>query len=260
MYGEAEERWEDCSEIGLLISALLITGCGPTSASITGKSSPSYKLVDAYRDLRLGSTFEDVIGSVDSSLFNPVSLKDCFRDLPINGCYLSRNTDDTVYEKRNGIPYGLELKFNSLDRLIDIDLRYRRQGSISGDQCKAIFARTVDWVSADYGPTSFRRPNDGWETEKSRNSVIATPAGNLFAVQKPAADGSYVTQFMHLATERTRSYGSGEDRQTLTLNRGLTLFATYIVVNGTPICDVSLSFSEPSNDKRSAEPAGKDHD
>jgi len=209
--------------------------------------------MDGYRDLKLGTSFEDAIGMLDADLFNPASLRGCFDDLAIRGCGLSRKSDETVYDMRNGIPYALRLDFNSDDKLTDIELNYHRESGITGTQCRKIFARTVDWVAKDYGPLTYLRTGQKQSDVNADGGNIfeKTPRGINYFYNRPDKNGSFVTSFMHPAGERVfHKTEQGKDL-TLIAQRSISLFSSYIVV-GRGICDVNFDIREPDTVARPA--------
>ena len=203
--------------------------------------------MDGYRDLTLGMTFEEAIGRVEPRLFNPVSLKECFDDLAIRGCGLTRNSADTIYEMRNGIPYALSLNFNSDDKLTDIALNFRREKGITGAQCRSIFAKTVDWVVRDYGPVTFKRSGDKLDVPGNDKDVVAkTPSGTEYRYNTPDTSGSFVVAFMHPVGEKVVRRNENGNQLVVKDQRSISLFASYIVV-GDGICDVDFEIQEPYN-------------
>ena len=187
-------------------TALMVAlmGCGQAQPGNDTSSAPapSYKPIGEYKGIKLGSSFEDVIGTVEADLFNPYGLKECFHDLALRGCGLSRKSDDTVFDMREGVPYALKLDFNRKDKLAEIGLNYHHEGSITGQQCRDILATTIDWIVKDYGPMTYLRPGDKPDAKLEANNVIArTPGGTAYAYLNPEANGRYVTQFLQMASE-----------------------------------------------------------
>lgn len=242
----------------LLVAAILSACSNEPSANANANANdeasttqPKYTPIGEYKGVKLGSSFEDIIGSVDSDLFNPYGLKECFRDIALRGCGLSRKSDDTMFDMKGGVPYTLKLSFNRNDKLTDIGLNYHREERISGKQCRDIFARTVDWVALDYGPLTYHRTGEKAEAKGEKDNIEAkTPAGNIYAFLKPDREGSYVTQFMHLTSEKVNRKAVGGKTEVATTNRGISLFSSFIVVDGKPICDVDLEFREPDTVER----------
>lgn len=242
--------------IRTLPSAALIAlaACSPTKSSTpTDTTTTVYKAVDGFRDLKFGSKFEDAIGKIDPSQFNPVSLKECFDQLALRGCGLSANTDDDgnvkgVYEMRDGIAYGVDLSCNPLDHLTDITLQFRRTGKVTADECRGVYARTADWVAKDYGPMSYQRIGDDPNYRDPDAIYTTTPGGNPYYYLKPTRDGGTVMSFLHLKSEQARQTKQ-KDGKTLveTLSRAVTVFASYIVVSGDAHCDVTVMFAEPDS-------------
>lgn len=113
-----------------LILAMAACGSAPSGRDAEAGKQSSFKPMNGYRDLELGMSFEAAIGKLDSDLFNPASLKECFDDLALRGCGLMRKSTESMYEMRSGIPYALRLNFNSDDKLTDIELNYRRESRI----------------------------------------------------------------------------------------------------------------------------------
>jgi hypothetical protein len=237
--------------MGIALAAL--AGCGPApgnGASPTPSPNPPFKPVGEYKGIALGAPFEDVIASVDADLFNPYSLKECFSDIALHGCNLYRNSDDTVFEMQVGIPYALELSFNRADKLTDIGLNYHREKGITGEQCRDLFARTIDWVARDYGPLTHKREGDEPGTPAG-NLVGKTPDGHAFEYLKPNAKGAYVTQFMHLVSEKFERKTVNGKVQGRALSRTISMFSSYIVV-GEGVCDIDVEFKEPDTIERAA--------
>lgn len=221
------------------LALLILSSCGgpPDISNANGTESaraqPSYKPVTGYGNVELGTSFESAIGSLDAKLFNPYSLKDCFKDLALHGCTLQRNDEDTVFDLHDGIPFGLVLDFNKSDRLTDVRLVYNRKHNITSKECNDILSRAVDWISADYGPIDVN--------QASGNDVsITTSQGHTFRLMKPDASGNYTSDFM-----RTHSVAK---------QRYVEIFATYILKQ----CEVQINFSEPKSVKRPDYDAGID--
>ena len=235
-----------------LLVAMTACGSAPSGNEVEAASQNDYMPKNGYRDLKLGMSFEDAIGTLDADLFNLASLKECFDDLALRGCGLSRKSDDTVYEMRSGVPYALRLNFNSDDKLTDIELNYHRDSGITGEQCRSIFARTVDWVAKDYGPLTYRRTGDKPEAQGESGNVLAkTPEGTDYKFIRPDKSGSFVVSFMHPVGEKVIHKTKKSRQLVLTDQRSISLLATYIVV-GNGICDVDFDIREPDSVPRPA--------
>jgi hypothetical protein len=209
-------------------------------------STPQRAAITGYGPLTFGASFKDVITTLDSDLFNPVSVSECFKDLPLKGCYLSRNSEDIPFEMKEGVPYTLSLSFNKWDKLTDIGLGYDREEDISRADCMQIHERTLDWVSAAYGPM---RVSAGGSEGENRYVRGKTRRGNLYEVSS-LDGGFFVTSPM-----RTVSPNSSKAAETRPIpewdqDRYVSILSTFIVVDGKPICNVDVKFSEPTSVER----------
>jgi hypothetical protein len=176
-----------------------------------------------YGELTFGMSFTVALAKLGHARFNPSGVNDCFNDMPLKGCFLSPESDTSFYQMKAGIPYALGLQFSKMDKLSHIRLSYKREGNISRSQCLEVYARTLDWVRAEYGDLSEKPSQPGDAIERKY-----TPVGQPFSIGKGDRDGFFV------ATAQ-RDF----DQQ-----RNVWPFATFIVVDGKPICDVSVTFED----------------
>jgi len=242
------------SRAAIAFSVALLSGCeGPqprkTEQASAGPSKPDVKPPEGYGDIKFESTFTQAINTVSSDLFNPASIVACYKDLPLYGCRLNRNTDGAPFEIKEGIPYQLTLSFNQFDKLTDIGLEYHREGGIKKAECLSIHERTLDWATREFG--EFRSP----QSREPGLEIRKTPLGRPYRVWL-SEDGSFVTL-------PSRPFG-GEFTTTVAKQpivkwdglRYASLLSTFIVV-GEPICDVQVQLSEPLSVVR---PKMKDED
>jgi hypothetical protein len=235
-----------------LLFALAACGPAPLGNQAERAAQRSYMPMNGYRNLKLGMSFEDVIAKLDADLFNPASLKGCFDELALRGCRLSRRSDDTIYEMRSGIPYAVGLNFNSEDKITDIELNYHHEGKITGDECRGVFARTVDWAVKDYGALTYERAGDSPDVEAAATSLHAkTPGGVTYVYNKPNEDGSFVLSFMHPTNEKIVHKTEHGKKVVNVDQQSVLLFASYIVVEH-GICDVYFEIREPDSVARPA--------
>ncbi|KUO54666.1 MAG: hypothetical protein APF78_03845 [Sphingomonadales bacterium BRH_c3] len=74
-------------------------------------------------------------------------------NMPAQGCTLIWNNWAVPYERRNGVPYRLNLTFDQWGKLTAIHLTFsRRENDITRAQCLEIHRRTLDWLTEAYGP------------------------------------------------------------------------------------------------------------
>lgn len=229
-----------------LLCCVAFGGCKEQVANDKFVKAAALPAPSSINGVALGSSFEDVIGSLQSGLFNPVSLKECFDDLPILGCSLSRN-EDAVFMRKNGIPYALQLSFNRLDKLTDIQVSFRREKQISAAQCKDIMARTVDWTTEQYGALTIEPVRRRWSAKERKDvDLQRTPQGHEVAFGKAIDDTGYTSLFHRLARTPFRRARDDAKAPEEALERTLNVFSSYIVVGGDPICDVDVSIEEPA--------------
>jgi len=235
-----------------LLAAASLAACGERHADHTAKSSidaaPAFKPIDGFNGLELGGSFEKLIGNLDTSLFYPGSIAECFPDLPLKGCRLL-GPRENVYTMRDAIPYSLSLAFNRRGFLTDIGLHFRREGQIDDEQCRDIFGRTLDWVASDFGPLDFRNSK---APAKEPLVWAKSPKGVTYAYGAPSRDGSFVTKFMRVKSLRETTRKVGEEVRYYALNRNLNVFASFIMVDENPICSVDVTFAEPDAVERAS--------
>ena len=172
-------------------------------------------------------------------MFNPAAVSECFKELPLRGCLLSRNMNDVPYEMKDGIPYTLSLGFNRRDKLTDIGLHYDREGGISFDQCIEIHGRTLDWLTRDFGPlrAQMRSVERGTEIRK-------TPDGTSFPVWF-GKDRSFIAGPMRTVANIVPTPVEKQPITTWDKDRYVSLLTHFIIVGGKPICGVVAEFQEP---------------
>jgi hypothetical protein len=234
--------------VTLALGAISLGACNSNvSSAVTPSLSPTFTPIDGFRDIKFGTSFKDLIGSMDvSDVFNPFGLRDCFKDLPLKGCFLSADDHDRPYDLIDGIPYTLSVSFNRLDKLTDVDLGYRREGDITKEQCLSIHGRTVDWVAKDYGRLTERTGDDSDGKGVEQRS---TPAKTAYRIHS-APSGSFVTSFMRtgatVTTKRDLPITAWDN------HRYVSTLTSFIVVDGKAFCDVTVGFSEPATVERRA--------
>lgn len=222
-----------CS-ILLLGCVCLVAGCGaePTrgNSQQLENAKANKKPVDGFEDVKLGQTFnETMVGHGEE--FTPLSVQSCQRNLPITGCLLSTRDDGAPFRMIGGIPYRLLIDLNPLDKVTDVTLKYSRDGKmITGDDCRAILERTLDWVIKDYGSvydmygndarqvaSKLKVENEGWAL--IGRTFDGVPSGGVLK----------------------RAPAKWDDR------RHVSIFATFIIVSGEANCEVAVGFEEPQS-------------
>ena len=144
---------------------------------------------DGYDTLKFGMLFEEAIALLRADYFNPASYLSCYERMEIEGCALYRSSSPgAVYARIDGIPYGLNLHFNRKAELFEIGLTYEKEGGISRDECVAIYSRTLDWVSSDYGAL---RSTEASQNDDTELTPRVTPNGIEHQVYL-SADGSFM--------------------------------------------------------------------
>lgn len=228
----------------LLVSVTLI-GCGSNAASENGSAAAGVaatarKAIDGYGDIKFGSSFVSAIGLLGHEPFNPVAVSECFKDLPIKGCHLTRNAEH-IFEMRAGIPYSLTLMFNKLDKLTDIGLDYSREGDVKRADCLSLHERTLDWLVADYG--QLRTPVSS--KEEGPIEGRRTSQGNTYQLGAPGENGGFVTLPMRTVSTPTRAAVETKPIPEWNDQRYVSLLSVFIVVDGKPMCMVNADFNEP---------------
>lgn len=171
----------------------LLCSCYPGE----GSDLATNRKLEGYGGLVLGSSFEEAMSAAPPSSFNAYGLKECIEDMPMRGCFLSPDDDLTVFRRVQGIPYALQLEFNRLGALTDITLRFSRRrtyddnldpvpATITEKECSDILARTVDWVSQDYGILVAKRPKG------SGDNATKTAKGNPYWIERTSDGKGYV--------------------------------------------------------------------
>jgi hypothetical protein len=217
------------SKVAVAALALLISACGQQATKVPAKPEQT---LEGYGDLKLGMTFDQATAATAAYSFDPGSLKQCLAQLAVRGCILNPQNDLTAYRTIEGVPYGLELAFNSHDRLTDIYLDYERNAyrdpaeQISKEDCLSIYDRTMDWVVKQYGKGFLERE------EKPSPPNRTTPGGNRYFVND--VGGTVV----------------GIQDKTMPKGRILTLMATYFGKGADSNCSVEVVFQEPRSVER----------
>ncbi|MGE3745166.1 MAG: hypothetical protein AB7G25_05540 [Sphingomonadaceae bacterium] len=232
------------TKLALALLALHATGC-EISAEPRDDMAEAARLqaIDGYGGIKLGSTFNEVLAITGSSLFNRVGLGDCVNDLPLKGCILTENMQNTPFDIKDGIPYTLVLDFNKRDQLTDISLHYDRAGGITAEQCMEIHERTLDWLTPIYG-----RLHIGPSNNKSDVETRRTAKGNVYRVGKSA--GFLITTAMRTARAPIPANAGEMPISKWNGERYLWLGSRFIVLSGQPMCSVRAQFSEPDSVER----------
>lgn len=202
----------------------------------------------------------DVISKVDTSMFYDGSVKECLADLALKGCRLYARAD-TVFAMNEGVPYSLQLSFGRTGALTDISLNYRREGDVTGSQCRDVFGRTLDWGWKLYGPfvELKNKAGKGWQSFAAQ-----TEEGHNFSYGKDENDASFVTSFMVSQASKVDVRPTADGATRHFLDRNVTVFGSYILVDGKPFCMIGLAVAEPDKIARadaetSAEVDGSAH-
>jgi len=233
--------------LAAVVLAALLAGCGSKSAPAkteqAGAEKPKTKPIDGYDDIKLGQSFNEVMAA-HGEQFDPYYVRQCYKDLPINGCWLATPRDGAPFRMIDGIPYRLTVMLNKFDKVTDVELKYSREGNgINGDDCRSIHERTLDWVTRDYGKLYALG-------DQGKNKQFRTPAGNTYFSGVPDKSGSWVSFFVRTfngvpsAEVMKKPIGKWDN------NRYVNLITTYIVAAGRH-CDVDVEFSEPMSVPRS---------
>lgn len=220
-----------------IVLATLTGACAPNG---TSEENGQNELV-GYGGLVLGSTFEEATLVASPRLFNPYGLSECIQDMPISGCFLSPRDELDTFQRIDGIPYGLQLEFNRFGALTDITLKFTRRrtydddlnpvsATITRSECLDIVDRTVDWVTGEYGNLAGNRPKN------PKTQAAATAGGNAYWMQD-STDGSGFVATGEAPMQNGRSVG---------------IFAHFLMLDGEPDCDLSVSFEESEEIERRA--------
>lgn len=199
----------------------LVAGCTPSGDTAGGAEKAGVSQIDGYGPIKFGSSFTATIGELGHSRFNPSGVADCFSNMATDGCFLSPAEETSFYEMKDGIPYSLQLDFSKYDKLFQVSLRYEREGTITRDNCRDVFERTLDWVRREYGDlTPIYNTRDTYTTRRTAGGFqykLGTGANGFFAA----------------FTER-----KFEGR------RRVAPHAVFIVVDGKRICRIDVDFTD----------------
>lgn len=223
-----------------LSACLMLMACSDETSVANGFiAEPAPKRIDGFQDILLGIPFEDAIGRLGHEYFNQAGLKECFEDLPIRGCSLSRS-HERHYVMKNGISYGLGLSFNRSDKLTDISLDYDRESDVDAEACEQVYARTIDWVGDMYGALSY--PGKRGADER----VARSPKGTSYTINSKIDDPKreYVS-FLETGSPRP---GTPEQPR-IQKDRFVNVFSYYVA--GT--CSVTVTIGEPDKVERKIE-------
>lgn len=218
-----------------VVLATLSSACDPNGPSEENGQNE----LAGYGGLVLGSTFEEAMLVASPRLFNPYGLNECMQDMPVSGCFLSPRDELATFQRIEGIPYGLQLEFNRFGALTDITLKFTRRRTFDDDlnpvsatitrsECLDIVDRTVDWVTGEYGSLAAKRPND------PKTQAATTAAGSVYWMQD-STDGSGFVATGEAPIQNGRSVG---------------IFAHFLMLDGEPDCDLSVSFEESDEIER----------
>ncbi len=228
--------WREWQAVGTIcIAAALTASCSPSGAEV----ERGQRQLDGYAGLALGSSLDEALLVASPSQFNPYGLKECLDDMPLRGCFMSPENESTTFRRVDGIPYGLQLEFNRLGALTDITLKFVRRrtydrelnpipATIKKSECSDIVERTIDWVTAEYGSLAVTRPKD------PKTQAATTPKGNAYWMQS-STDGSGFVATGEAPMKNGRSVG---------------LFAHFLMLDGEPDCDLSVSFEDAETVER----------
>ncbi|HQS98606.1 MAG: hypothetical protein B7X90_14970 [Novosphingobium sp. 17-62-19] len=224
----------------------ILTACGSGAdaqgSGSTQNAADNQQEIEGYAGIKFGTSLNEALASLEVRLFNPASLNECLKDLPLKGCFLSGDREAAPFQIKDGIPYRITLSFNRLDKLTDVDLNYDRDGDISRDQCLEMHERTLDWMVREYGTMRASFSQEGPDEART------TPAKNSYYVGSEK-DGFLVTRPMRTAAKAEPNVAN----QPITKwdnRRYASLLTHFIVVDGKPMCGVNVSFSEPESVER----------
>ena len=214
--------------------SLIMLSCSASEAPIEEQ-----KIIEGISGVNLGTNFEELIGTVDFSEFNPVAVTECLRDIATEGCYLSPVDDDTIFMLKNNIPYNVSLSINKLGKVTDINIGYNREGSITRADCISVFERTLDWATQEYGqfaPAKFEEP----PTEKA---TFLSPTKQKYYIENGDAETAISLPMSTRLPAQQKAITDYTKQYSWTL-------LTFITVAEKPICRITLALAEPDDVER----------
>lgn len=200
----------------LALIAFLMPSCGD------GAASEQRSDIEGFGPLRFGMSFEEAMGAVANGTFNPAGVARCADTLALRGCLLNRRTGPQFDVIEASIPYKFAAKIGRDNKLYDITLWFDPEAKLSRDECVAMLEATVDWSWPEKAQTNTKLEISAeYEWRKS-------PKGVRFPMSR---QGDFATVFMP-------EEGSGVAR---------AYFAHFLTIDGKPACNVSVSFTVPTN-------------
>jgi len=206
--------------IGLV---LCISACGCDAS--TKNSSP---VLDGYGSFKFGESFDEALVDVSPSYFSSYTLADCLRRKAVRGCVLRPKDNLTSFTTLAGVPYTIELSFNRLDHLTDIELSFSRDTMDSPEEkttvseCRQIHERALDWAVKTYGAFNSRRPNG-----KVDGQIAKTLNGNSYEISASPQE----------------SFVAGASRE-FPGGRSIVLLSSFIPTDDETSCRVGITFGD----------------
>lgn len=193
--------------------ALALVSCSkPTepakdpAKALPAKSAPGRpKPLDGWGPFKFGMAFDDAFTAQPGIRWDGESFQKCRDEMPLKGCSLAPNVEDSYVPLTAGVALLPSLSFNQDGKLVTIDMTKILRGNIAPRQCERVHGQLLDYLDAEWGPgkASGHDPKNAVKrtTPKGRTFYHTAGSGPVFVFDvedfSVRPDGRKITIISH---------------------------------------------------------------
>ena len=155
----------------------MTTNCKAPDPNKGAKESTPAKQADlaplkVWDEFRFGMSFDEAISASNGIRWDGESFQTCRNQIPVKGCSLTANPEQSSRAEFAGMELLPSLEFNEDGKLTSLNMDRIYRAGVTPDQCEAIHARLLDKLTLTYGQGKI---------EGSKNLFLKnSPAKNLY--------------------------------------------------------------------------------
>lgn len=206
----------------LLLAATMLASACSSEAVPPEKAKP----LQGFRQIEFGASLDEVLTKASPYQFDSYAVQSCIEEMAVEGCLLTQG-HGAFFALEDGIPYGVHVAFNVRGQSEGIILVYEKKGGVSEDQCRSIFARTIDWLSLEieFHPESF------YLLDRPENRIDYRTSRGIKYRSYPDSDSAI---YDALAKARSAEFSA---------------IGSFIPINDTPQCRISVNIERVGKKK-----------
>ena len=107
--------------------------------------------LQVWDEFRFGMSFEEAISVSNGIHWDSESFQACRNQIPVKGCALTPNPDQSSRPAFAGMELFPSLEFNEDGQLTSLNMDRIYHAAVTSDQCEAIHARLLDKLTSNFG-------------------------------------------------------------------------------------------------------------